>query len=688
MDTAHEKRGMCGIAGFLGRGPLASEAAPSIAREMADAVAHRGPDDAGVWLDLEAGVALAHRRLAVVDLSPAGHQPMRSASGRRVIVFNGEIYNHRDLKRRLDAHRPNISWRGHSDTEALLAAIECWGMEEALRASTGMFALALWDREDRALWLARDRIGEKPLYYGWQNGVFLFGSELKALAAHPAFAGDIDRDALTLLVRHGYVSAPWSIYKGIRKLPPGTYVRMAVGASGRRPGELPEPRPYWSLRDVIAAGQAQPFEGAPEEAVDVLNDLLLRSVGRQMVADVPLGAFLSGGIDSSTVVALMQAQSERPVRTFTIGFDEVEYDEAPYAKAVASHLGTEHTELYVSGRQALDVIPRLPHLFDEPFADASQIPTFLVAAMARRHVTVALSGDGGDELFGGYPHYLTHPRIWRSLSRAPQPLRRIGAGAFAAVFAPDRDSAGPGRILRRLPTVRGQRWTPNRTRKLAALIACRTPEELHWRRRAHCQHPSAIVRGASEPATVLNEAASWPDAAEYAERLMAVDMLSYLSDDILVKVDRAAMGSSLETRAPFLDHHVVEFVWRLPLSFRIRGAEGKWILRQVLLRYMPTRLVDRPKAGFSIPLVSWLRGPLRDWAEALLDERRLREEGYFDPGAVRRTWGAFLKAQDRAEKLLWNILAFQAWLERSPAAERGAERPPGKDGIAGPRQPD
>ncbi len=679
---------MCGIAGFLARGPLTSEAASSIAHEMADTVVHRGPDDAGVWLDLKAGVALAHRRLAVVDLSPAGHQPMLSGSGRRVIVFNGEIYNHRELRRRLDAHRQSIPWRGHSDTETLLAAIEHWGMDEALRASTGMFAFALWDRKDRALYLARDRVGEKPLYYGWQNGVFLFGSELKALAAHPAFAGDIDRGALALLLRHGYVSSPWSIYEGVRKLPPGTCVRMAVGASGQHAGELTEPRPYWSLRDVMTAGRAEPFEGAPEDAVDVLNDLLLRAVRRQMAADVPLGAFLSGGIDSSAVVALMQAQSTRPVRTFTIGFDEVEYDEAPYAKAVASHLGTEHTELYVSVRQALDVIPRLPNLFDEPFADPSQIPTFLVAALARQRVTVALSGDGGDELFGGYPHYLEHPRIWRSLSRAPRPLRRIIAGAFPAFLAPDRDSAVLGRFLRRLPTVRGQRWTPAKVSKLAALIACRTPEELHWRRLSHCQDPSAIVRGASEPATVLNEAANWPIAAEYAERLMAVDMQSYLPDDILVKVDRAAMAVSLETRAPLLDHQVMEFVWRLPLSFRIRSNESKWILRQVLFRYVPMRLVDRPKAGFGVPLASWLRGSLRDWAEALLDERRLREEGFFDPAPVRQAWGAFLKVHDSAEQRLWNILMFQAWLERSPAAERGAECPPGGDRVAGSRQPD
>ncbi len=609
---------------------------------------------------------------------------MRSASGQRVIVFNGEIYNHQDLRRQLDADRQGISWKGHSDTETLLAAIECWGLEEALRASTGMFALALWDREDRALWLARDRIGEKPLYYGWQNGVFLFGSELKALAAHPAFAGDIDRGALAQLLRHGYVSSPWSIYEGIRNLPPGTCIRMAVGAASRHAGDLPEPRPYWSLRDAMAVGRAGPFQGAPEEAADILNDLLLRAVRRQMVADVPLGAFLSGGIDSSAVVALIQAQSTRPVPTFTIGFDEAEYDEAPYARAVASHLGTEHTELYVSARQVLDVVPHLPDLFDEPFADPSQIPTFLLAGMARRHVTVALSGDGGDELFGGYVRYSSVPRIWTSWRRlfdVPLPLRRLGEGAILTLASGAGTTLGK-RLLRRLPPIYGRRWTPDRLGKLAAMVTCRTREEFYWRSRSFWPNPHAIMRRTSLSGAVMNEPASCAGALEFAEWMMAADTLDYLPDDILVKVDRTAMAVSLETRAPFLDHDVVEFVWRLPLSLRIRGVENKWILRQVLRKYLPKQIVDRPKAGFSVPLDSWLRGPLRDWAEALLDERRLREEGFFEPGPVRRTWLAFLKAHDEyaglahlyVAKRLWNILMFQAWLERSSRC-RGGESP-------------
>ena len=666
---------MCGIAGFLGRRRFAPEEASSIARGMADAVAHRGPDDAGVWLDGEAGIALAYRRLAVIDPSPAGRQPMQSASGRCVIVFNGEIYNHPDLRRRLEAQCPDaLPWRGHSDTETLLAAIEHWGLEKTLQATTGMFAFAFWDREDRTLYLARDRTGEKPLYYGWQNGVFLFGSELKALAAHPAFGGDVDRDALTLLLRHCYISSPWSIYRGVRKLPAGTYLRMVVCSSREHTGELPEPRRYWSLRDVVAAGRAQPFEGGPEDAVDALHDLLLQAVRGQMVADVPLGAFLSGGIDSSTIVALMQAQSGRPVRTFTIGFDEPGYNEAEHAKAVADHLQTEHTELYVSEREALDVIPRLPDLFDEPFADSSQIPTYLVAGMARRHVTVALSGDGGDELFGGYGYYASTPRLRRWLSNVPAPLRRFGASAIMAFFAPG--SAGlPNRILRRLPAGRGLRRMQAKAHRLALLANCRTEEELHWRRLSYWPDPTEVVLGTSEPGTVLNESASWPDAPEFAARLMAVDTLSYLPDDLLVKVDRASMGVSLETRAPFLDHHVMEFVWRLPLSFRIRNARSKWILRQVLYRYVPARLVERPKAGFSIPLASWLRGSLRDWAEVLLDTRRLREEGIFDPRPIRRKWHDFLNGHEPCEHHLWSILMFQAWLEHARRNSRAGNQP-------------
>lgn len=657
---------MCGIAGFLDGRYSTSEEAFSIAHDMADAVAHRGPDDAGVWLDSETGVALAHRRLAIIDPSPAGRQPMESVSGRHIITFNGEIYNHLDIRRQLEIRLPDVcSWRGHSDTETLLAAIECWGLEKALQAAVGMFAFALWDRQDRMLYLVRDRMGEKPLYYGVQNGVFLFGSELKALAMHPAFGGNIDRDMLTLLLRHNYIPSPRSIYRGVRKLPAGTYIGVALDAARKYVGELPEPQWYWSFRKVVADGCTRPFEGNPNEAVDALHDLLLRVVRQQMVADVPLGAFLSGGIDSSTIVALMQTQSERPVRTFTIGFGDPDYNEAEYAATVAKHLGTEHTELYVSAGDALEVISRLPALFDEPFADHSQIPTFMVAQMARRHVTVALSGDGGDEMFGGYRHYSRTPRLWQVISKTPASLCRFGAHAVGVLLP-----RGSGYRLQDGPlrqTRLGQRWSRAKVkaRKLASLMECQSPEQLYCRQISRWLNPETVVRGSSEPLTVLADPASWPDAPDLASRLMAVDALSYLPEDILVKVDRSAMGVSLETRTPFLDHRVVEFAWRLPLSVKIRNGCRKWGLRQVLYKYVPKQFVERPKAGFEIPLASWLRGPLRDWAEALLDERRLQKEGFFDPQPVRQKWREHLSGRAHWDGHLWSVLMFQAWLEHN-----------------------
>ena len=632
---------MCGIAGFFFSNSLASEEARCIACRMSDLIAHRGPDSSGVYLDSQAGIALAHRRLAIIDLSSAGHQPMQSKSERYTIVFNGEIYNHLDLRCQLKTQFPNAcSWRGHSDTETLLTAVECLGIEAALRQTVGMFAFALWDRKARTLYLARDRLGEKPLYYGWQNGVFLFGSELKALVAHPAFARNIDREALNLFLRYNYIPAPWSIYKGIRKLPAGAYLKLAVGQANAN--ELPEPQYYWALKEAIAAGQTQPFEGNAEEAVEALKKILLQAVGQQMVADVPLGAFLSGGIDSSVVVALMQAQSKRPVRTFTIGFDEPGYNEADHAKAVATHLGTEHTEFYLSAGDALKVIPSLPSLYDEPFADSSQIPTFMVAGLSRQHVTVALSGDGGDELFGGYDRYRQMHWMrcaWPLVSLVPRSIRQLSARAITGATSRRR-----GHIL-------------------AGMLACRTLEESYRFRLSRWKEPTALTRVALEPQTILTDSTNWPEISEFRSWSMAIDTLSYLPDDFLVKVDRAAMGVSLETRAPFLDHRVVEFAWRLPLSVKIRGKQSKWALRQVLSKYLPEELFERPKMGFSIPLATWLRAPLRDWAEALLDEGRLRAEGFLDPQPIRQKWTEHLSGHREWDDLLWNILMFQAWLE-------------------------
>ena len=616
---------------------------------MADALAHRGPDDADVWLDGTAGVALAHRRLAVIDLSAAGHQPMRSRSGRYVISFNGEIYNHQELRHRVDARSgPVAAWQGASDTESLLAAIEHFGLAAALRYAAGMFAFALWDRQERTLYLARDRLGEKPLYFGWQNGVFMFASELKALACHPSFAGMIDREALALYLRHNYIPWPWSIYQGIRKLAPGSFVKLAFGDESSPAGELPEEERYWSLREVIEAGRERPFEGDAGEAVEALHEVLRQAVVSQVVADVPLGAFLSGGIDSSTIAALMQACSSRPVRTFAIGFDDPRYDEAAHAKEVANHLGTDHTELYVTPQDALAVIPSLPVLYDEPFSDSSQIPTSLVSAMTRRHVTVALSGDGGDELFGGYTRYFRTRTLWKILGPVPNWMRRLYRGAVAAFPA----HWGRGRMY-------------DRACKVSDLLDFRMPEQLYLRLVSHWKSPASIVRHTSEPRTCLSDHEAWPDAPELESRLMGIDALTYLPDDILVKVDRAAMGVSLETRAPFLDHRVVEFAWRLPLAMKIREGESKWILRQVLYRHVPRNLVERPKMGFGVPLESWLRGPLEDWAESLLAESRLRDEGFFQPEPIRKRWAEHLDGSRRWDACIWDILMFQAWLDEN-----------------------
>ena len=640
---------MCGVVGFFQPGGFTPREARAVSVRMAEAISHRGPDDGGVWLDSGMGIALAHRRLAVIDLSHAGHQPMLSPSGRYVITFNGEIYNHVELRQEVDSRSPSvISWRGGSDTETLVAAIECFGLRSALQLSVGMFAFALWDRQDRTLFLARDRMGEKPLYFGWQNGVFLFGSELKALEAHPAFEREVDREALVLFLRHNYVPSPWSIYRGIKKLEPGAYAKVAVAVTPARVGMLPETHCYWSLRDAIATGEERPLEGNAEEAVEAVYDVLAHAVAQQIGADVPLGAFLSGGIDSSTIVALMQAQSSHAVKTFTIGFDDGRYNEAVHARAVAKHLETDHTELYVSAQDALDVIPRLPALYDEPFSDASQIPTSLVAEMTRRHVTVALSGDGGDELFGGYTRYLRMRDLCNILSPVPTPVRRGVAHAIASV--PAHWGSGSGVF--------------NKARKLAEIIDFETEEQLYLGFISHWRSPALIVRHALEPVTCISDPWMWPKTPVLENRLMAIDALTYLPDDILVKVDRAAMGVSLETRAPFLDHRVVELAWRLPLSVKIRRRQSKWALRQVLYRHVPKELVERPKMGFGVPLAAWLKGPLKDWAESLLDERRLRDDGFFCPGPIRDRWAQHVAGQRQWDRCLWDILMFNAWFDR------------------------
>jgi asparagine synthase (glutamine-hydrolysing) len=643
---------MCGIAGVYRPGGLERGDGQAVAA-MTAALRHRGPDDEGVWADGAAGIALGHRRLSILDLSPLGRQPMASACGRWVLTYNGEVYDHAALRRELEGR--GRAFRGRSDTEVLVEAVAEWGVRGALERCNGMFALAAWDRWERVLWLARDRAGEKPLYYGWSGGVFLFGSELKALRAHPAFRGEVDPDALALFLRRKCVPAPRSIYRGVRKLPAGTV--LAVRGHGEA-----RPDAYWDAAGLAEAAAADPFRGSEADALTELDALLRDAVRLRMEADVPLGAFLSGGIDSSLVVALMQAQSARPVRTFTIGFREGAYDEAGHARAVARHLGTDHTELYVRPRDALELIPRLPELYDEPFADASQLPTVLVASLARRHVTVALSGDGGDELFGGYDHYRWAHRAWRGIGWMPRPLRiRIARGLLAVPVASWDRLLGGRRI--------GRRTLGARVHQLAQVLPARDARELFawfvtdWREGA-----AAAVPGAFPGADAGDD--PWPRLRDVRERMMFRDFAAALADDMLVKVDRATMAVSLEGRMPLLDPRVAEFAWRLPVGWKVRGREGKRPLRRLLYRYVPRALVDRPKMGFCTPVDEWLRGPLRAWAESLLDERRLREEGVFDPAPVRRRWAEHLSGAADRRFDLWSVLMFQAWREHE--RERGA----------------
>jgi len=640
---------MCGVAGFLGQVLSPVERL----KAMAHAIVHRGPDDQGIWFDEGLGVGMAHARLSILDLSKAGHQPMQSASERYIMVFNGEIYNHRSIRTELEKIAPR-DWRGHSDTETLLVAIELWGLEATLKKAKGMFGIALWDKQTQTLSLARDRMGEKPLYYGWVNGVLAFASELKSLKALPDFHNPINRDALALFMRFNSIPAPHSIYQDIYKLEPGCIVSLEPGSH-----EVKKAR-FWSTADIYRKGHVNRFSGTPLEAVTDLERVLSEAVSSQMQADVPLGAFLSGGIDSSTIVALMQSHSTQKVNTFSIGFDAKEYNEAEHARAVAKHLGTNHFDMYVTERDALDVIPLLPDIYDEPFADSSQIPTYLVSKIAKQKVTVALTGDAGDELFGGYNRYIMTSSWWSMLSKIPLPLRSLLRSSIEIV-PPNVLNATLGKV----PSNKGRQVNfGDKLLKGVKVLDAPNIDELYSRLISNIDEEEQWLMNHLSPVGNNFDHLGF-NKFEPVERMMVRDLLGYLPTDILTKVDRAAMAVSLETRVPFLDPSVIEFSAALPLEYKIRNGFSKWVLREVLYKYVPKGLVERPKMGFGVPLTEWLRGPLRDWAAELLEEQRLQQEGFFNVALVRKKWQEHLTGKRNWHHQLWNVLMFQAWLEKN-----------------------
>jgi asparagine synthase (glutamine-hydrolysing) len=640
---------MCGIAGVVISAGASRERLERDAVAMADSIAHRGPDDHGLWSDAEAGIAFTHRRLSIVDLSPAGHQPMTSADGRYVITYNGEVYNFQELRSELEAR--GIKFRGHSDTEVMLEAFSTHGIVTIVKRLIGMYTIAIWDRHERALTLVRDRLGIKPLYWAKFGGTFMFGSELKALRAYPGWTPRIDRGAVASFMRHNYVPAPRSIYEGVNKLEPGCILTLAWGGD-------PRIERFWNAREVARAGLSDPLRVGDADLIDQLEDLLKDAVRRRMVADVPVGAFLSGGVDSSTVVALMQAVNAGRVRTYSIGFDVPGYDEAPYAAAVARHLNTEHTELTVTSKEAFDVVPRLPEYYDEPFADSSQVPTFLVSAMTRQHVTVALSGDGGDELFGGYSRYKLAQRFWLTLSMLPRPIRKSFTQGLRALPA-DRWSS----LFDVLPARMRPRQAGDKLHKLASVLALDDAAALYRRLVTHWE-PADVMPGVDEPKGALWDPTMAKDFPGLLERMQFLDLVTYLPDDILTKVDRASMAVALEARVPLIDHRVVEFSWRIPRQSLVRNGVSKWPLRQVLYRHVPPDLIERPKMGFGIPLGEWLRGPLRDWANSLLDSKRIREAGLLDADVVQRAWQDHLSGFQNYQYPLWDVLMLEAWRNR------------------------
>ena len=639
---------MCGIAGYLGevKHPI------DCLTKMADAISHRGPDNMGVWSDHNPSIGFAHSRLSILDLSSAGNQPMHSLSGNYVIIFNGEIYNHKSIRSELESiNRRN--WLGHSDTETLLAAIEEWGLKKTLVKAKGMFAIALWDKSSNKLSLACDRIGEKPLYYGWVNNQFVFSSELKSIKVFPEFNNRIDTNSLALFLRFNSIPAPYSIYKDIFKLEPGQIVEINSQSSKL------EKYKFWSLEEVYKNGSENKFRGSSVQAINQLENILSEAVSSQMQSDVPLGAFLSGGIDSSTIVALMQSYSSSQVNTFTIGFNSKEFDESKHAEMVANHLGTNHFNKFVTEKDALDVIPNLPDIYDEPFADSSQIPTYLVSKFAKEKVTVALSGDAGDELFGGYNRYIFSQKMFKNISKTPDSIKKLMSKIMFSISEENWNFI-LGRLMRNQYSNIG-----HKIHKTANIVSSKSIRDLHFKLISQIQNPSDWLKDSNEYESVFNDNEDRFKELDSVEIMMAYDLISYLPTDILTKVDRAAMSVSLETRVPFLDPDVIQFSASIPMKFKIRNGVTKWLLREVLYKHVPKDLIERPKMGFAVPLAEWLRGPLKDWAESLLDEKRLHQEGFFNVEFVRDKWSEHISGRRNWSHQLWNVLMFQAWLENN-----------------------
>ncbi len=645
---------MCGIVGVVSKERIRLE---PLVREMAGCLQHRGPDSDGVWTDRQQGVALGHRRLSIIDPSPSGRQPMCSSCGRYVIVYNGEIYNHHEIRESLEATQ-DVQWRGHSDTEVLLESVRRWGVHETLDRAAGMFVFGIWDQKDQTLYLGRDRMGQKPLYFGWVGNSFVFASELKALCRHPEWEGKIDEGALCQYFHYSYVPGPRSIYQGIRKVKPGTFVTLDATT------DTTDQRTYWDLTDKVERARKDPFSGTPEEAVDQLEERLREVVGEQMVSDVPLGAFLSGGIDSTTIVALMQEASSRRVQTFTVGFHDETYNESDHARAVAHHLGTNHTELTAGSQDAVDLVSRLPQVYDEPFADASQIPTLLIAQLTSEHVTVSLSGDGGDEAFGGYNRYRWGRRIWEQISSMSGRVRSV-AGKTLSAMSPQPLGQLYQWLSPFMPKSMRQKRPGGKISKVSKAMEAESLETFYDSLLSHSSTSLKPLlkreRGRSEERWIFRK------QGDVAEQMMLWDMQSYLPDGILVKVDRATMAASLESRAPYLDRRILEFALSLPVELKIRHGKGKWILRQVLHRHVPKHLMDRPKQGFTPPIGDWLRGPLRDWGESLLSRRRLEQHGFLRHKPIQRYWKEHINGNADYENVLWRVLMFQAWYQEQKA---------------------